>query len=130
MPVKSAKERNTVPDPFVIVDFVFDRGLLSIAIKNIGARPAYSVKVEFSHKLMGSEGTVEVSALPLFSQLEFLPGGKEITTYLDSSASYFRSEQPVQISTRIAYKDERGGKHSNTIRHNLEIYREIGYINF
>jgi hypothetical protein len=115
------------PDPYVIVDFVFDRGLLSIAIKNIGSRPAFGVRVDFSHQLMGVEGTVEVSALPLFRALEFLPGGKEISTFLDSSASFFRSKQPVEITTRISYQDARGARFTNTIRHNLEIYREIGY---
>jgi hypothetical protein len=114
-------------DPHVILDFVFDRGLLSISIKNIGTQPAYSVQVEFSHKLMGVEGTLEVSAFPLFTQLEFLPGGKEITTYLDRSTSYFRSQQPTQITAQITYTDAAGEKHSNTIRHNLEIYRGIGY---
>ena len=122
-----AKPKTTVLDPNVIVDFVFDRGLLSISIKNIGTQPAYGVKVEFSHKLMGMEGTVDVSALPLFSQLEFLPGGKEIRTYLDRSTSYFRSQQPVEITTQITYTDASGKRHSNTIRHNLEIYRAIGY---
>jgi len=110
------------------VDFIFARGLLSVAIKNIGTRPAYGVAVEFSHKLMGVGGMVEVSALPLFSQLEFLPGGKEIATHLDRSASYFGSGQPVEITTAITYRDERGEKHASTIRHNLEIYRNIGYV--
>jgi hypothetical protein len=129
MPSKTAKKRKPVldPDPYVIVDFVFDRGLLSISIKNIGSRPAFGVRVEFSHKLMGVDGTLEVSALPLFNALDFLPGGKEISTFLDSSVSYFRSKQPQQITTRILYQDARGGKLTNTIRHNLEIYREIGY---
>lgn len=130
MPLKSAKQQSAAPnpDPFVIVDFVFDRGLLWVGIKNIGTRPAYDVKVKFSHKLMGVEGTVNVSALALFSQLTFLPGGKEISTFLDSSASYFRSRQPVLITTRITYKDERGGRHSNTIQNNLAIYRKIGFV--
>ncbi|MBZ5546437.1 MAG: hypothetical protein LAO22_00540 [Acidobacteriia bacterium] len=129
MPSKTASKQKAAPDPdpYVIVDFVFDRGLLSIAIKNIGSRPAFGVRVEFSHKLMGVEGTVEVSALPLFSALEFLPGGKEISTFLDSSASYFRSQQPEQITTRISYQDARGGRFTNAIHHNLEIYRAIGY---
>jgi hypothetical protein len=131
VPAKSTKPKNVVHErnPHVIVDFVFDRGQLSISISNIGTQPAYGVKVEFSHKLMGVEGTVEVSALPLFSQLEFLPGGKEITTYLDSSTSYFRSKQPTTITTQITYTDAASEEHTNTIRHNLEIYRGIGYTN-
>ncbi len=86
----------------MLVDFVFDRGLLSISIKNIGSRPAFGVRVEFSHRLMGVEGTIEVSALALFSALESLAGGKEISTFLDSSASLFRSKQPVEIATHIS----------------------------
>jgi len=60
------------------------------------------VRVEFSHRLMGVEGTIEVSALALFSALESLAGGKEISTFLDSSASLFRSKQPVEIATHIS----------------------------
>jgi hypothetical protein len=129
MPPKVTKKRTALPDPdpYVIVDFVFDRGLLSIVIKNIGTRPAFRVRVGFSHKVMGVEGAVEISALPLFCALDFLPGGKEISTFLDSSGSYFRSKQPVQITTKITYRDAGGEKFSNVIQHNLEIYREIGY---
>jgi hypothetical protein len=129
MPAKAAKKLDVPsdPDPYVIVDFVFDRGLLSISIKNIGARPAYAVRVRFSHKLMGCAGAVDVSVLPLFRALEFLPGGKDISTILDTTVSYFRSKQPVQITAGISHRDARGNKFSNSIRHNLEIYREIVY---
>ena len=111
--------------PWVILDFVFDHGVLSISIRNIGARPAYVVRVEFSHKIMGMGGTVDVSALALFSKLEFLPPGKEISTHLDHSATYFRSEQPVEITANITYNDEAGEAYAKSIRHNLEIYRNI-----
>ena len=67
MPAK--KRESTKPanlaDPHVILDFVFDRGLLSLSLKNIGALPAYQVRVDFSHKLVGVEGTVNTSELPL-----------------------------------------------------------------
>ena len=130
MPSRARKKRTPVPvsDPYVIVDFVFDRGLLSISIKNIGASAAFGVSVKFSQKLMGVEGTVAVSALPLFTALEFLPAGKEISTFLDTSSSYFRSKQPTQITTAITYQDAQHREFSNTIRHNLEIYREIGFV--
>jgi hypothetical protein len=111
----------------VIVDFVFDRGLLSISIKNIGTRPAFAVRVRFSHKLMGCPGAVDISARPLFHALEFLPGGKDISTILDTNVSYFRSKQPLKITADISYHDSHGNKFSNTIRHNLEIYRDISY---
>jgi len=115
--------------PDVILDFVFDRGLLFISIKNIGDQPAFAVRVQFSSRLMGIEGTKEISALPLFHNLEFLPPQKEIVTFLDTSASYFGSGQATDISARITARDSNGVRRVVTIRHNLEIYREIGYIN-
>jgi hypothetical protein len=129
MPARARKKpvAPSDPDPYVIVDFVFDRGLLSICIKNIGTRPAFAVRVRFSRKLMGGNGSVDVSALPLFRALEFLPGGKDITTLLDSSVSYFRGKQPVQVTTGISYRDAHGKKFSHSIRHNLGIYRQIAY---
>ncbi len=131
MPRKKIPRRKAAQlgGPDVILDFVFDRGLLFISIKNIGDRPAFAVRVQFSSRLMGIEGTKEISALPLFHNLEFLPPQKEIVTFLDTSASYFGSGQATDISARITARDSNGARRVVTIRHNLEIYREIGYIN-
>jgi hypothetical protein len=131
MPAKRPREKGSAHnlDPYVIVDFVFDRGLLFISIKNIGEQPAFAVRVDFGTRILGVEGTVEVSALPLFRKLEFLPGGKEITTFLDTSASYFRSRQPTKISTRISFRNVEKQIQRVTIDHDLEIYRDIGYVN-
>lgn len=118
--------RGTVPE--VIVDFVFDRGLLFVAVRNLGAAPAHDVRVEFGAPLLGLEGTKDVSGMPLFGDLSFLPPGKEIATFLDTAESFFRSGQPTRVSTRISSRDAGGGRRVATIRHNLEIYRDIGYV--
>lgn len=123
--------RDTVPrgsGPQVIVDFVFDRGLLFIAIRNIGAEPAYGVRVQFSAPLYGLEGTKDVSAQPLFHRLEFLPPQKEIMTYFDTSAAFFRSGQPTRVSLKVIARSAKGVRRIVTIHHDLEIYRDIGYV--
>ena len=112
--------------PYVMVELVFDRGLLSISIKNIGARPAFAVRVHFSHKLMGCNGSVEVP-LSLFRALEFLPGGEDITTLSIRSVSYFRSKQPVQFTTDISYRDSRGSNSPAPSATIWKIYRQITY---
>ena len=114
--------------PNVILDFVFDRGLLFVALRNIGNEPAYGVRVDFGAPLFGLEGTKEVSRQPLFHALEFLPPQKEIATYLDTSASFFSSGQSTRITAKITARDAAGARHVATIRHNLEIYRDIGYV--
>ena len=111
--------------PRVIVDFVFDQGLFFIAVKNISDIPAYKVSVKFNHKIYGLGGAREVSALPLFRNIEFLAPQKEITTFLDSSDSYFARKQPTKVKAQISFSDDEGKKHSVAISHDLEIYRNL-----
>jgi len=114
--------------PEVIVDFVFDDGLFFIAIKNIGDAPAYDVSIKFDKKITGVEGTKDISALSLFQNTPFLAPHKEIVTFLDSSASYFRRRQPMNIRAKATYKDFSGVAHRFVARHDLSIYRDIGCI--
>lgn len=114
--------------PEVIVDFVFDEGLFFIAVQNISDLSAYKVCTRFKPGFKGVEGKKRVSELPLFRNIEFLAPRKEIRTFLDSSASYFRRKEPALITAQISYEDEAGRKYSRTIRHDLSIYAELGYI--
>jgi len=112
----------------VILDFIFEQGLLYISVKNIGKRPAYKVSVEFDKTFTGVGGKKNVSKLPMFQCIEFLPPQKEIRTFLDTSSSYFSRKEPTFISTTVRYQNSIGQKYSNKADHNLEIYRDIGYV--
>ncbi len=114
--------------PEVIVDFVFDDGLFYIGVKNIGALPAYKVSIQFDKEFRGVGGEKNISDLPLFKSIEFLPPQKEIRTFLDSSVAYFDRNEPVRLSARISYQDSRKKRYVDQIDHNLEIYKDIGYI--
>ena len=114
--------------PEVIVEFLFDRGLLFISVNNIGERAAINVSVKFDQKFTGLAGSKEISKLALFRSLEFLGPQREIVTFLDSSASYFQRQQPVNISARISYQDADSRKYEEIIRHNLDVFRELVYL--
>jgi hypothetical protein len=122
---KTNVEMSAMKPPDVIVDFVFDQGLFFIAVKNISEQPAYKVSVTFNHKIYGLGGAREVTALPLFRNIEFLAPQKEITTFLDSSDSYFARKQPTKVKVQISYRGAEGENHSVEITHNLEIYRDL-----
>jgi hypothetical protein len=124
---RSKPEPSESPGPDVIVDFIFDDGLFFIAVSNLSDQPAYKVSVKFDCRIYGFGGR-DICALPLFGNIEFLAPHKTITTFLDSSGSYFSGGGPTKISARIAYHDFRGTKKVATINHDLEIYREIGFI--
>lgn len=114
--------------PDVILDFIFDDGLFFISIHNIGDKPAYKVSVKFDCRLLGVNGTKEISALPLFQNIEFLAPHKRIVAFLDQSSSYFARKEPTQISARVSFLDSEQRKYAVTIKHDLEIYREIGFV--
>jgi len=114
--------------PEVIVEFLFDRGLLYISVNNIGNRPAISVSVKFDKKVLGLGGTKEISALAVFKNIEFLGPQREIVSLLDSSSSYFKRKQPTKISALITYQDLEKRRYEISIKHDLEIYRDLVFV--
>jgi hypothetical protein len=114
--------------PDVILEFLFDEGLFFISVNNIGNRPAIGVSVKFSKRIIGPDGKKDISALPLFNNIAFLGPGREIVVFIDASHSYFRRKQPTQIAARVCYSDSEKQKYEVTIKHDLEIYRELPYL--
>jgi methionyl-tRNA synthetase len=131
-PSKSAGAVSETSDalgrPEVVVEFLFDRGMLFISVRNIGGRPATNVAVKFDKRIIGLGGTKEISALALFRNIEFLGPAREIVTLVDTSGSYFQRKQPTKVSARISYLDLERQKYETTVKHDLEIYRELSYV--
>ena len=116
------------PRPDVIVDFVFEDGMLFVAVQNIGSQPALRVHVAFDPPFKGLGGTASIPELPLFRNIEFLAPARSIRTLLDSSAAYFARKEPEHITVTTSYSDRKGHKFSCKIRHNLSIYRDLAFI--
>jgi hypothetical protein len=114
--------------PEVILEFLFDRGMLSVSVRNIGTRAAMKVATSFDRSFTGLGGAKEISSLPLFKNVEFLGPAREIVTLLDTSASYFSRKQPTTIAARLTYLDADDRKYETTIHHDLEIFRELSWV--
>ena len=115
-------------DAAVILDVVFDRGLLFLVVENLGDRPAHSVRVKFEQPFSGVGGTKKMHRLALFRKLEFLAPRKAIEVFLDRSDSYFAREEPSQLTAAISWRTPDGARRSTTVHHDLEIYRDLGFI--
>jgi hypothetical protein len=120
------RERET--DGEVILDVLFDRGLLFLVLANTGDRPAHAVRVKFEQGFTGLGGAKRIDRLALFRKLEFLAPRKSIEVFLDRSASYFTREEPTQLTAAISWRTSAGERRSSTINHDLEIYRDLGFI--
>ena len=112
----------------VILDVVFDRGLLFLVVENLGDRPAHAVRVKFDKPFSGVGGAKKMQRLALFRKLEFLAPHKSIEVFLDRSASYFARDEPTQLTAVISWRTAEGARRSTTVHHDLEIYRDLGFI--
>lgn len=112
----------------MIVEFLFDRGLFFVSVHNIGDRPAVATSVVFNEKLFGLNGTRDISSQALFRNIEFLGPGREIVTFLDRSSSYFSGRRPTKLVATVSYSDPEGQRYEATIKHDLEIYRELAFL--
>ena len=115
-------------DADVILDVVFDQGLLFLVVENLGGRSAHTVRVKFDRPFSGLGGTKKMQRLALFRRLEFLAPRKAIEVFLDRSASYFARDEPTQLTATISWRTPEGKRCSTTIHHDLEIYRDLGFI--
>jgi len=115
-------------DAGVILDVVFDRGLLFLVVENLTDRPAHAVRIKFDKPFSGVGGTKQMQRLSLFRKLEFLAPYKAIEVFLDRSASYFARDEPTQLTAAISWRTPEGARRSATVHHDLEIYRDLGFI--
>ena len=115
-------------DAEVILDIVFDHGLLFLVVANLGDRPAHTVRIKFDRPFAGLGGAKKMHRLALFRRLEFLAPRKAIEVFLDRSASYFARDEPTQLTAAISWRTPEGARRSTTVHHDLEIYRDLGFI--
>lgn len=115
-------------DAGVIVDVVFDRGLLFLVVANLGDRPAHAVRVKFERPFTGVGGAKRMHRLALFRRLEFLAPRKSIEVFLDRSDAYFARGEPTELTARVTWRTPGGTRRAAMIVHDLEIYRDLGYI--
>jgi hypothetical protein len=115
-------------DADVILDVVFRQGLLFLVLANTGERPALAVRVKLDAPLTGVGGTKRLDRLALFRKLEFLAPRKSIEVFLDRSDAFFAREEPTRLTAAITWRTPAGERRSTTIVHDLEIYRDLGYL--
>jgi hypothetical protein len=93
-----------------------------------GDRRALSVRVKFEQPFSGVGGGKKMHRLALFRRLEFLAPRKSISVFLDRSGSYFARDEPTQLTAAVSWRTPEGERRSTTIYHDLEIYRDLGFI--
>ena len=113
----------------VIVDFIFEQGLLFVEIANLGDKPALDVSVKFSPSFKILNGERTISSLQLFKRLRFLAPRRRIRAFIGEVTSFFtRFNGDTVVTVNLSYLSETGGKIRRTIVHDLGIYRDLPYL--
>lgn len=117
--------------PYVIMDFdLSDKGIINLVVKNIGNGSAKDVKFNFLKPMITSDGR-DIAKLPLFEQgLRFLPAGKEISQFFDTSVGYFGDARPPIFEVSISYYNGQGSTfyEDPPIKLDLSAYKGMYYI--
>ncbi|MBX2823001.1 MAG: hypothetical protein KTR29_25095 [Rhodothermaceae bacterium] len=114
----------------VIVDFIFEDGLLFVSIQNVSDEPAFDVTVTFDQQIIGPEGDRTINEMALFSKLAFLAPRKQIKTFLDTREAFFENNNFTVVTATVSYRDLATGQvpRKHSMKHDLEIYKDIRYI--
>lgn len=115
------------PDDGVVVDVVFEDGMLYLELANLSERPALNVACSFDPPLVDLQAR-DVSKLPLFHRVEFLGPRRRIRTLLDSSAGFFRREAATRVTVAVDYERPDGPRETTKVTHDLAIFRELAYL--
>ena len=122
------REAEDAPRPDVLLDVVWDDGLLFLSLVNFGARPALKVACRFERPFHGLGGATDMSRLRLFRNVELLAPGREIRTLLDTSAGYFARREPTKLMAALTWRDEGGRRYERRVAHDVAIYAELAYV--
>lgn len=111
--------------PRVILDVVLEKGFFYLVLKNIGVEPAIRVCTKISPRIDGPDGKKAVNDLNVFRNVEFLAPGRDYSVLVGSAVGYFSAKQPSRVTAVISYSDGDGNGFSETIVHDLDIFRDL-----
>lgn len=106
---------------------MLDRGFFFLVLQNIGDQPATKVVTKIGGRIMGPDGKTELNGLNVFRALEFFAPGREFRILVGGAAAYFASEQPTKFTAVITYSDQESKSYTETITHDLTIYKDLPY---
>ena len=115
-------------DPEVLLDVVCEQGLLYLVLANDGQATAFEVSVTFKHPLRGVGGEVDITAGRLFRRLPLLRAGHEVRVFVDTSRELQARRQRKIVQATVHFRDRRGRRFQETVRHDLRIWADFGEI--
>lgn len=111
----------------MILDVVFEDGLLFFELQNRDSVPVTDVITGFNRPVLAPDGTTDLTQLRVFQKVSFLAPGKAIRVFVDSAAAYFARRQPNILRVELTW-NRAGTDMTTIISHDLRIYRDLPFV--
>jgi hypothetical protein len=115
-----------VADDGVVVDVLYEDGVLYLELANLADRPALNVACSFDPPLVDVQGR-DVSELRVFRRVEFLGPQRRLRTLLDSVAGHFGRDGAAQVAITVEYERPGSARTATRVTHDLQLYGELAY---
>ena len=107
--------------PEVVLDVELRSGAFVLVLANTGTSTAFEPRVSFASKLIGLQGELVVSDLPIWTRLAMLRPGSRVDVVLDAQAAR-RDPGDRRFTVTVTYRDGSGRGVERAFTHDLEAY--------
>lgn len=118
----------TTSDPEVVLDLEWRDGMFIFRLIHRGTRPVSDVQVGFRRKVLGFGGAVDISALPLWTRLGYMPPGKVIEVPIDRAEGFLTRNKSSPLSVSVSYSDADAMRWVSTAKHDFSAYAGFPHI--
>jgi hypothetical protein len=107
--------------PEVVLDVERRSGAFVLVLANTGTSTAFEPRVRFASKLIGLQGELVVSDLPIWTGLAMLRPGSQVDVLLDAQTAR-RAPEDRRFTVTVAYRDGGGRGVERVFTHDLDAY--------
>ena len=108
----------------VVLDVDVEDDCVHLVLANCGNAVATDVRVEFSRKLIGLGGSLDVSVLPVFTQLGVLRPGRTLRVFWDAAPALLHSgDQAAPFTATVSWRERSRSPQRAAYHHDLSMYR-------
>ena len=119
MSTESARSEPRPVGPEVVLDVDLRSGVFVLVLANTGTSTAFEPRVSFATRLIGLQGELVVSELPIWTSLAMLRPGSQVDVLLDAQAAR-RDPEDRQFTATVTYRDGSGRGIERAFTHDLE----------
>jgi hypothetical protein len=109
----------------VVLDLDVEDGRVELVLENCGDAVATDVRVDFSRKLLGIDGSLDLTRLPVFRNLGVLRPGRALRVFWDFAPALLTRSDGAPFVATVTWSERFRARQGAEYRHDPGIYRQL-----